>query len=147
MRLVMPYTTRNISSDLFSDMDRLFSTFNKPTTAFKNEEKFLAADSEIIEGDDFYAVSVDLPGMKKEDIKIEAHQNTLTISGERKREMTADKEFKVQRSEKFYGQFKRAFTLPELTQADKIEASFQDGVLQVRIPKVAAPQARQIEIK
>lgn len=147
MRLVMPYTTRNISSDLFSDMDRLFPDLNKPTKAFeKPEEKFIA-HSEIIEGDDFYAVSVDLPGIKKEDIKIEAYQNTLTISGERKREAITDKEYKVQRSEKFYGQFKTAFTLPALTQTEKIEASFQDGVLQVRIPKTQAAQARHIEIK
>jgi HSP20 family protein len=142
----MPYITRNLTSDLFTDMDRFFTDFSTPEKSFTNEQQYLA-ESEITEAADHYLVSVDLPGMKKEDIKIEAHQNTLTISGERKREMVSNKDQKLQRTEKFYGAFKRSFTLPALTQADKIEANYVDGVLQVYIPKTQVAKARNIEIK
>lgn len=148
MRLVMPYMTRNLAStnrtgDFF---DRMLADFNTPTSSLFNDEDFVA-DSEIVEGNDHYLVSVDLPGLKKEDIKIEVSNNTLSISGERKRETVSNKNQKIQRTEKYYGSFKRSFTIPSLTQSDKIEANYQDGVLQVYVPKAQAAQARKIEIK
>ena len=150
MRVIMPYFNRNLTSDrtsdIFQNFDRMFSDFATPTTPFFNDQEFVA-DSEIMEGNDHYMLSVDLPGLKKEDIKIEANQNMLTISGERKREMVSNKNQKIQRTEKYYGSFKRTFTIPNLAQADKIEANYQDGVLQVYIPKAKAAQGRKIEIK
>lgn len=146
MRLVMPYVTRNLTSDLFEDVDRMLTDFSSPTETFFNEQEFLAG-SEIAEGTDHYMVSVDLPGVKKEDIKIEAREDVLTISGERKRETVTNKDQKIQSTEKYYGSFKRSFRIPALAQTDKIEANYQDGVLQVYIPKAQAAQTRKIEVK
>ena len=150
MRVVVPYFNRNLTSDrtsdIFQNFDRMFSDFATPTVPFFNDQEFVA-DSEITEGSDHYMLSVDLPGLRKEDIKIEASQNMLTISGERKRETVSNKNQKIQRTEKYYGSFKRSFSIPNLANAENIEANYQDGVLQVYIPKAKAAQSRKIEIK
>lgn len=150
MRSLTPYwTTRNLASDLFDEMDDyLFSGVNRdwPGASTYDEQSF-GPSCEISESEDHYSLSMDLPGMRQEDIKIEVHNNHLVISGERKREKTADKNEKVQRYEKSYGSFKRSFTLPTTVQEDKIEARYEHGVLDLFLPKVAASKPRQIEIK
>lgn len=89
---------------------------------------------DVDEREDHFALSVDLPGVKKDEIKIEVLDKDLTISGERKR------------FDKSYGAFKHAFLLPNTVSADKIEAQYEDGVLQLYIPKTLAAQARTIQI-
>jgi HSP20 family protein len=149
MRFVTPFITRNlypdVASDFFQDMDRMIGDFNVPTT-FDQQTQW-AAHSEISEATDHYLLSVDLPGLKNEDIKIEAHENTLTISGERKREMTVNKNQNNMRTEKFYGSFKRSYVIPSLAKNEDIEANYQDGVLQVYIPKTKSAQPTKIEVK
>jgi len=98
-----------------------------------NERKFSPA-YDFNEENDFYSLSVDLPGLKKEDISLELIESKLTISGKRKR---AGEEFS----------FQRKFVLPELVDTEKIEAQYQDGVLQLKLAKQAASQPRKIEIK
>ena len=89
-----------------------------------------------------YVLSFDLPGMKKEDIKIDLQDNRLTISGERKEE----KKDRV-RSEKYYGAFCRSFTLPTNVDGNKIDANYHNGVLHVALPKTAASTGKQIPVK
>lgn len=93
-------------------------------------------------------VRADLPGLTKDDISIEAEDDVLMISGERSDE-TRDERDDFYRSERTYGRFFRAIQLPEGVDADKIDASFKDGVLEVTIPapKVTTPKNRQIKIK
>jgi HSP20 family protein len=93
-------------------------------------------------------VRADLPGLTKNDITIEAEDDVLMISGERSDE-TRDERDDFYRSERTYGRFFRAIQLPEGVDADKIDASFKDGVLEVTIPapKVTTPKNRQIKIR
>lgn len=94
------------------------------------------------ETDSHYLLSFDLPGVKKNDVKIELTDNQLSIAGERKGESK-----RKESSERFYGSFYRSFTLPSNVDPDKIEASFEDGVLQISIPKTQISPGKQIPIK
>ncbi|HEY9227818.1 MAG TPA: Hsp20/alpha crystallin family protein [Gemmatimonadaceae bacterium] len=93
-------------------------------------------------------VRADLPGLKKDDVKVEVEGDVLAISGERRdeREESRDDYF---RSERSYGRFYRAVPLPENVSADQIEASFKDGVLEVSfpLPKESASGRRQVQIR
>lgn len=93
-------------------------------------------------------VRADLPGLTKDDITIETEEDVLVISGERSDE-TRDERDDFYRSERTYGRFFRAIQLPDGVEADKIEATFRDGVLEVTIPapKVTTPKNRQIKIR
>ena len=87
------------------------------------------------EGEFAYHVDVDLPGVKKEDIKVDINKGVLTISGERKvkDEIKEEDYYKV---ETFFGKFSRSFTLPDNADIENIEASSDNGVLEVTIPKL-----------
>ncbi|MCG3652691.1 Hsp20/alpha crystallin family protein [Aliarcobacter butzleri] len=87
------------------------------------------------EGEFAYHVDVDLPGVKKEDIKVDINKNVLTISGERKtkEEIKEEDYYKV---ETYFGKFSRSFTLPDNADIENIEASSENGVLEVIIPKL-----------
>lgn len=99
------------------------------------------------EGEFAYHVDVDLPGVKKEDIKVDINKNILTISGERKTkdEIKQDDYYKV---ETYFGKFSRSFTLPENADIENIEAKSDNGVLEVVIPKLKDDiNKKSIEIK
>ncbi len=147
MRIITPFTTsRSVASDFWRDMDRMFDDFSVTAPAY--DEREYAVASEVIESDQHFMLSVDLPGLKKEDIKIELQENTLTVSGERKREREFDeKNGRSNRIEKFYGAFKRSYTLPQQIDASKIEAQYQDGVLELYLPKAQSSQPRKIEVQ
>jgi HSP20 family protein len=88
---------------------------------------------------DKFVVRADLPGMKKDDVKVEVENNVLTISGERTDENEENREG-FYRSERSYGQFYRAIPLPEGVTADQCDATFKDGVLEVSLN---APRQRE----
>jgi HSP20 family protein len=93
-----------------------------------------------------YLFSLDVPGIKKENIKIElTGQNDLCISGERKSDHEA-KAGSVYQKERYFGSFERIFALPASVKADQIEAQYKDGVLQVVVPKAEVSKAKQIKI-
>ena len=94
-------------------------------------------------GDQFVAV-VELPGMRKEDIDISLHDGTLTISGERKRE-SANSET-AQRTERYVGTFRRSITLPTRVDTGKVNATYQDGILKVTLPKAEEAKPKQIQV-
>lgn len=147
MKILTPYmTTRNLNSDLWTEMDRFFDDWGSPVLARSYDERSFAPASEFIEADEHFILSLDVPGMKKDDIKIEMSENTLTVSGERKRE-TTDKNEKIQRYEKSYGFFKRSFALPSSIDADKVEAHYEDGVLELYLPKSVSAKPRSIQIQ
>ncbi len=100
------------------------------------------------EADDAYYIEVDLPGVKKEDIDIKVDENILTISGVRKlKEEQKEEEF--YKVESMYGKFERSFSLPEDADVDNIEAHSENGVLEIKIPKVQKVEnkPKKIEIK
>ena len=101
---------------------------------------------DIAEENGNYELVADLPGLKKDDIKVEIHDNILTLRGEKKLD-EEKKEKNYRLAERFYGEFVRAFTLPENVNRDQIEAEFKDGVLKLTIPKTEQPKPKQIEVK
>lgn len=102
---------------------------------------------EVIENNDNFEVSVDIPGLNKEDIKIEQEKSLITISGERKSEKIESKG-SVKVSERSYGFFKRSFSLPEIADLNSIQASYDRGVLTLKISKDKERKSlKRIEIK
>ncbi len=137
---------RNRDRDLWSgsalfdkDLEKIFDVFGK------QEGNLFAPSCEIIEEEKRYLVSVDVPGMKEEDISLEIKDNHLYITGERKFEKKTEKN-NVLRTEKRYGKLSRTFTLPQDVNSEAIEASFESGVLEVSIPKTEKSQVRKIAI-
>ncbi|MGD1051959.1 MAG: Hsp20/alpha crystallin family protein [Solirubrobacteraceae bacterium] len=100
---------------------------------------------DLVETDGAYILRADLPGLTRDDVKIELEQNVLTISGERaaKHEQRTDGYYRIERAS---GSFARSLTLPSGIDADRIEATFADGVLEVRIPTPQQPRPRRVEI-
>jgi len=101
---------------------------------------------DISERKDAYLVAVELPGMKADDLEITFEDGLLTIQGERRFAHDSAEE-KMHRTERYYGAFRRSITLPSHVEADKIEASAQDGVLQVLVPKTPDVQAKRIQVR
>jgi len=98
------------------------------------------------EDKDAFLLSCDLPGMDQKDVKLNLDNNMLTISGTRKLEHE-DKRENYQRVECFFGTFSRSFTLPATVDAAKIDASMENGVLTIRLPKQEESKPKQIAIK
>jgi len=102
--------------------------------------------TDITEDDKEFIVKVELPEMKKEDVKVTVENGTLRISGERKAEKE-EKTKKYHRIERSYGSFLRAFTLPEGADGTKISADYKDGMLTVHLPKTAEAKPKAIDVK
>jgi HSP20 family protein len=101
---------------------------------------------DIAERKDAYLVSVELPGVKLDDLKITLDDGLLTIQGERYfTDDTAEQQF--HRVERAYGAFRRSITLPAHVMADAVEASFEDGVLQILVPKAEEAKPTRIEVR
>ena len=100
---------------------------------------------DLLEGKDSYLIRTELPGMKREDIKVEVKDGTLVLSGERKSEKPAEG-VEYRHVERVAAKFWRSFSLPETAKQDSIEATYKDGVLEIRVPKVEKAKPRQIEI-
>jgi HSP20 family protein len=101
---------------------------------------------EIGEDDDRYVVTLEVPGAKKEDITVETHENVLTIRGEKRSEREEKRE-QSRYVERRYGSFSRSFTLPSNAAADRVAASFKDGVLTVELPKLEEAKPKAVSIK
>jgi|SRR6218665_64640 len=89
---------------------------------------------DVIEKDNAYQILVSVPGLKKEDLNIELHENRITVSGERKFS-AEDKEENYHRIETQYGSFSRSFQLPDHIDEEKINAEYNNGILELTIPK------------
>lgn len=103
---------------------------------------------DISEDKNSIRVTAEIPGVKKENIKITLQDNILTIEGEKKKE-SEQKEKNFFRSERMFGSFKRSFTLPEEVDSDSIEAKFEDGMLRIQMKKLTpkVKSEKLIELK
>jgi len=101
---------------------------------------------DMSETDAAYVVTVELPGVKREDVSIEIAEDVLSIHGEKKSERE-EKNERHRCVERSFGSFSRAFTLPANVAADRIKASFRDGVLTIDIPKAEAKKPQVVDIK
>ena len=97
---------------------------------------------DVHETEDEYLVKVDVPGVKADDVSVEVNDNVLSISGSR----AADETGQAQLVERPYGSFVRTLTLPQGVDSDSIEANYQDGVLELQIPKPAEQKPKKIAI-
>ena len=93
-----------------------------------------------------YKVQLDIPGIKKKDVKIEIENNRLTVNGERKVKME-EKDSKRFLSEAYYGSFMRSFSLPSLVNEEKVSAHYEDGVLTITVPKLETSKAKKVKIQ
>ena len=123
---------------MLDEMDRRLMTSVPAVTAFRTD---------VLDTGDAFKLECELPGFKKEDIKLDVENDCLTISAERKAETKDEKENYVKR-ERVYGSFTRCFDVSGIN-VEGIEASYTDGMLNVTLPKKAAevPASRRLEIK
>ena len=114
------------------------------TPSVRSIQNSPAAD--VAENESEFVVKIELPGVPKDDIRITMQDNVLTVAGEKKHEKES-KGSDYHRTELSYGAFQRSFTLPAIVKADNIEASYNDGILQITLPKAEEAKPKQIEVK
>jgi HSP20 family protein len=125
-----------------AEFNRLFDTLFEPVN--HRTQRWQPA-MDLVEAEDHFLLRADLPGLDENDVSIEIQDNALTVSGERKAEQES-RERGFYRVERSFGRFSRSLTLPEGVDPDKIGASFDKGVLEVRIPKPEQRKPRRIAI-
>lgn len=131
--------------------ERLNRMFARPTSTRQNgKEALTVADwipqVDISEADQEYVITAELPGLRKEDVKITLEDGVLTVQGERKHEKE-EKGTRYHRVERSYGSFVRSFTLPDVIEETNVAAEFKDGVLSIRLPKSEKAKPKAIEVK
>lgn len=110
-----------------------------------DEGSSFAPRTNVAETDKGYELTLDLPGMRAEDFNIELHEGRLTVSGERSREQAVDgKTF--HRIERYFGKFRRTFSLGPDVDAEGVAANYQNGVLEIVVPKTAKAQPKRIQV-
>ena len=133
-------------STLQNEMNRLFGTvFDTPTQSNGGTMRRWMPAMDLVEAESHFVLTADLPGLSEEDVNIEVEERVLTISGERKAEHTENKDG-YHRVERAFGSFSRSLTLPEGVNAEAVSASFDRGVLEVRIPKPEQRKPRRVAI-
>lgn len=136
----------------FQEMEEMFDRYTRALNwPRKGSQEIMetgdwAPRVDISETDDAFAIKVEIPEVKKDDVKVTVESGVLTIRGERRKEKE-EKDRKFHRVERYYGIFTRSFTLPDNVNEAKIEASFKDGMLYLQLPKTELPKTDAIEIK
>ena len=133
--------------DIQTRLNRVFGEF--PLREFEENTPFFgkwAPAVDIQETEKEYLIKAELPEVKKEDVKVEVLDATLTIEGERAMEKE-EKGKKFHKVERAYGKFMRQFALPPEVETAKLQAEFKDGVLNVHLPKTVVAKPKAIEVK
>lgn len=125
------------NSQLDKEVEKFFDVFSKNDT--------FAPACEILDEEKYFSISLDIPGLKQDEIDVEVRDNRLHVTGERKASKGAEGD-KVLRSERRYGKFYRVFGLPQNVDANAIEAKFENGVLDLILPKEEKSQTKKIAI-
>lgn len=128
-----------------SVFERMFDNFPEVTRRVGDNGFTFAPSCEVSEENNQYILKFDLPGIPKDQVKIELADNRLTISAERKEEKKRDTK-KIHLEELNYGSYSRTFTLPSAVDEKKVDAQYDSGVLTIMIPKVESTKAKQIAI-
>ena len=124
------------------EMNRLFDSSLRRRGIFDGA---FAPAVDIVEDKDNLLVTVDLPGLTKDDVHVSIQDNTLTIRGERKSE-SEKKESNFYHRERVYGSFSRTIELPTTVDSSKVAANFRDGVLHVTLPKAEDAKPKEIKV-
>jgi len=128
---------RSVFNDLFDE------NFGRSSAQPSISKWYPAVD--VLESRESYLIRAELSGMKREDIKVEVKDGTLVLSGERKSEKPAEG-VEYRHAERVAAKFWRSFSLPETVKQEGIEATYKDGILEIRVPKVEEAKPRQIKI-
>jgi len=148
-------TYRNPVEEIREQIERLFSDFTEESRGLPFGHEFPLAKLktgtwlppiEVTESDQELIVSASLPGMKPENINVEVTDHSLLISGESRRESKVDEKH-FHRSEFQYGQFMRRIPLPDYIENKNCKANFNNGVLEIRLPKSESSKRQKIEVK
>lgn len=123
------------------EINRLFDSPARESSFFSGWNPTL----DVYDEKDRFLVSVELPGMTKDQINLSYQDGVLTVSGERKHEREG-KEGETFRSERYFGKFQRSVSLPASVDAAKINATYKDGVLQIELPKAEEAKPKQIQV-
>ena len=135
--------------------ERMYRIFKEIEPSFMERKMLPATGGElatvepfvdVIDNGDKVVVAADIPGVEKEDLSVNISGDMLEISAERKKEAEEKKEGYVRR-ERTYTSYYRAIPLPAEVDADKADATFENGVLEITMPKVQVPEKKKIEIK
>jgi HSP20 family protein len=129
MNTVIKNTNGRYIPRTYSD---LLDTFFKDSYYESRNGKF-SPSADIAEDDKGYYLAITIPGVNKEDVKIELNEGILSISGEKKFQKEENKKYHA--VESYFGVFKRSFKLPENANAETIEAEYKDGILNITVPK------------
>jgi HSP20 family protein len=124
--------------------DRFFEDFNIPTLF--DEERAWVPAFDISENEKEYIVTAELPGIDPKDLDVTLSDGILTVKGEKKQEKE-DKGKDYHRIERRYGSFHRSFQIPGEIKADKVDASYKNGILKLILPKAESSVAKKIEVK
>lgn len=126
-------------------MDQLLNEFTGSESATSDSEKidFLPA-CDLEESEHLYLLSIEVPGIPKENLNIEVTGNVLTVSGSHEEVKKESKGKKI--SERLEGRFERSFMLPDMWESSKVEAHYHDGVLKIMVPKAEMTKSRRIPI-
>jgi HSP20 family protein len=146
-RMMVPWDVESprLFDDFRREMNQLVSNFFGGEDGGRGVAGFMPRTN-IAETDSGYEVSLDLPGMKPEEVNIELKEGQLWVTGERKCERE-EKGKTFHRVERQYGQFRRIIPFDVPVDADKVEAEYKDGVLHVTVPKSETAKPRRIEVK
>lgn len=135
-------------AEMQRQMDRVFDDFWRGD--WPRSSRWTGWDTpalDIHETDKTYTVEVPLPGVKPEDIQVKMQNGVLTVSGEIQEPKREDDGEKVVVRERYYGKFSRSVSLPQSVDEEKVEATYENGVLVLTLPKIPEAQPRLIEVK
>jgi HSP20 family protein len=137
------YQPNNPFDQFNNEINRFFNTTQRQRAANQDRDWMPAVD--ILETEDRFVLSADIPGVERKDVEITLEDGVLTLKGERHAE-TEEKREGFHRRERVHGTFMRQFNLPDTVNAENISATVKEGVLQIEIPKQAKPEARKISV-
>ncbi len=140
----MANITRYDPFEMTDPFDNLFRGFFRPVQMDKEMPKIRM---DVKEGEAAYAVHADMPGVAKEDIHVTIDGNTVSISAEVKKNTEQKEGEKVLRSERYYGRVSRSFALEHEVDESAAVARYQDGVLELTLPKKQATAARRLNVQ
>ncbi|WP_263322183.1 Hsp20/alpha crystallin family protein [Endozoicomonas sp. Mp262] len=138
--------------DPFTEMENLLNKYGrssrKSLPASSSEQTMEVGDwmpsTDIVENPDAFNVKLEIPGVEKEDVKITVENNVLSIKGEKRHKYEDKKHHRVECS---YGSFVRSFTLPNSVDGEKVEAVYNNGILELVLPKQEEAKPRLLEIQ
>lgn len=133
-------------TDIQGEVNRLFDTFfGRPSAVPAPGERVWSPLADMYETKEDLFITLELPGVREKEVSVSITGDVLTVKGERKLDRDLNDEG-YYRLERVYGKFERSMPLPIPVQGDKVKATYRDGVLEIRLPKVEAVRPREIKI-